>query len=97
MGVATPLHSETPGQFSDTVLPQWRAIDLRTSLEAAHQLPLRIENDANLGALAEHWWGSGQDITDFTYVKVSTGVGAGLIIGGDIYRGSGGIAGEWGI
>ena len=96
VGVPTPLHSETPGQLSATVLPEWRTIDLRAALETPHQLPLKIENDANLGALAEHWWGSGQGVTDFTYVKVSTGVGAGLIIGGDIYRGPGGIAGELG-
>jgi predicted NBD/HSP70 family sugar kinase len=96
VGVPTPLHAETPGRLSTRILPNWRDIDLRTILESRHELPLRIENDANLGALAEHWWGAGQGVMDFAYVKVSTGVGAGLIIGGDIYRGAGGIAGELG-
>jgi predicted NBD/HSP70 family sugar kinase len=96
VGVPTPLHSETPGRLSARVLPGWKDIDLRAALESRHGLRLRIENDANLGALAEHWWGEGREVTDFTYVKVSTGVGAGFIIGGDIYRGAGGIAGELG-
>jgi predicted NBD/HSP70 family sugar kinase len=96
VGVPTPLHAETPGRLSPRILPNWKDIDLRSILEARHGLPLRIENDANLGALAEHWWGAGRGVMDFTYVKVSTGVGAGFIIGGEIYRGAGGIAGELG-
>jgi predicted NBD/HSP70 family sugar kinase len=55
-----------------------------------------MDNDANLGALAEQWWGAGQDGRDLAYVKVATGVGAGLIIHGDIYHGTAGIAGEIG-
>jgi predicted NBD/HSP70 family sugar kinase len=96
LGVPTPLHVETPGRLSPRILPSWKDIDLRAILESRHGLPLRIENDANLGALAEHWWGAGRGVMDFAYVKVSTGVGAGFIIGGDIYRGAGGIAGELG-
>jgi predicted NBD/HSP70 family sugar kinase len=49
-----------------------------------------------LGALAELWWGAGLATKDLAYIKVATGVGAGLIIDGRIFRGSGGIAGEIG-
>ena len=55
-----------------------------------------MDNDANLGALAEHWWGVGQGIGEFAYLKLGTGVGAGLILDGEIYRGAFGIAGEIG-
>jgi len=55
-----------------------------------------MENDAALGSLAEQSWGAGRDGQDLAYVKVATGVGAGLIIHGDIYRGTAGIAGEIG-
>jgi len=55
-----------------------------------------VDNDANLGALAEHWWGAGRGIDDFAYIKVGTGVGCGYVIGGEIYRGATGVAGEIG-
>ena len=55
-----------------------------------------VDNDANLGALAELWWGAGSTARDLAYIKVATGIGAGLIIDGRIFRGSGGIAGEIG-
>jgi predicted NBD/HSP70 family sugar kinase len=55
-----------------------------------------VDNDANLGALAERWWGAGRDIDDFAYIKVATGVGSGHIIRGEIYRGGSGVAGELG-
>jgi predicted NBD/HSP70 family sugar kinase len=59
-------------------------------------LPVRVENDANLGALAEIVWGAGRDCTDLVYVKVATGVGAGLVLNGRLYHGAGGTAGEIG-
>jgi predicted NBD/HSP70 family sugar kinase len=59
-------------------------------------LPVRVENDANLGALAEIVWGAGRDCADLVYVKVATGVGAGLVLNGRLYHGAGGTAGEIG-
>lgn len=96
IGVPAPLHAETPGRLSSRVHPRWSDVDLNDVFSAGRPFPVQVENDANLGALAEHWWGVGRGFTDFTYVKVSTGIGAGLIMGGDIYRGPGGIAGELG-
>ena len=55
-----------------------------------------VDNDANLGALAEHWWGAGRGIDDLAYIKVATGIGSGHVIGGEIYRGATGVAGEIG-
>jgi predicted NBD/HSP70 family sugar kinase len=65
-------------------------------LQVAHGVPVLVENDANLGALAEHWWGAGRGLSDFTYVKLGTGVGSGHMLGGKIYRGATGVAGEIG-
>ena len=59
-------------------------------------LPVRVDNDANLGALAETVWGAGRGCQDVVYVKVATGIGAGLVLGGVIYRGAAGTAGEIG-
>jgi len=55
-----------------------------------------VDNDANLGALAEHWWGVGRGVDDLAYIKVATGVGSGHVIQGEIYRGATGVAGEIG-
>jgi predicted NBD/HSP70 family sugar kinase len=55
-----------------------------------------VDNDANLGALAEHWWGAGRGIDHFAYIKVATGIGCGHVIGGSIYKGATGMAGEIG-
>ena len=55
-----------------------------------------VDNDANLGALAERWWGAGRGIDNFAYIKVATGIGCGHVIGGSIYKGATGMAGEIG-
>ena len=98
MGVAvpSPVDPDDPTHLSPVFIPKWRGVNLVERLEASYGVPIGMDNDANLGALAEQWWGAGQDGRDLAYVKVATGVGAGLIIHGDIYRGTAGIAGEIG-
>lgn len=53
-----------------------------------------VDNDANLSAVAEHRWGAGKGLRDVLYIKWSTGLGAGLIVDGEVRRGAGGAAGE---
>ena len=98
MGVAvpSPVKPDDPEHLSPVFVPRWQGYSPVKRLEAAFDVPVVMENDANLGALAEQWWGAGQDGRDLAFVKVATGVGAGLIINGDIYRGTAGIAGEIG-
>jgi predicted NBD/HSP70 family sugar kinase len=96
MAVPSPILADNPGRLSADLFPGWAEIDLAVWLRSRTGLPVMLDNDANLGALAEHWWGEGRGRTDFAYIKVATGVGAGVIINGDIYRGAGGIAGEIG-
>jgi predicted NBD/HSP70 family sugar kinase len=59
-------------------------------------MPVEIENDANLGALAEMTWGAGRECSHFAYIKAATGIGAGLVIDGRLLRGASGTAGEIG-
>jgi predicted NBD/HSP70 family sugar kinase len=98
MGVAvpSPVGPDEPTNLSPVFVPQWSGISPVERLELRYGVPVGMDNDANLGALAEQWWGAGSDGQDLAYVKVATGVGAGLIIHGDIYRGTAGIAGEIG-
>lgn len=96
VAVPSPVDPRQPGRLSEVVLPAWRGHRVLERLQAAYGVPVHVDNDANLGALAEHWWGAARGIDDFAYIKVATGVGAGHMIRGEIYRGSTGVAGEIG-
>ncbi len=96
LAVPSPLDPDSPDQLSPRILPAWADVPVLSRVRASTDLPIWIDNDANVGALAEHWWGAGRDVEDLAYIKIATGVGAGLIIGGQVFRGSAGIAGEIG-
>ncbi len=96
VSVPSPLDPINPDQLSARILPAWGGVPVFSRIEASCRVPVWIDNDANLGALAEHWWGAGRGTDTMAYIKVATGVGAGLIIGGQVFHGSAGIAGEIG-
>jgi glucokinase len=68
-------------------LPGWEGADLVTPLENEFGVPTALENDADAAALGEWTWGAGQGSQTFLLVTVGTGIGAGLITGGRLYRG----------
>lgn len=96
VAVPSPVDPRSPDRVLGRVLPAWRGHSLLDRLNSVFDVPVFVDNDANLGAMAEHWWGEAVGIDDFVYLKVATGVGAGLMIGGEIYRGATGVAGEIG-
>ncbi|MCL7968808.1 MAG: ROK family transcriptional regulator [marine benthic group bacterium] len=96
IAVPSPVDPARPRVLSEVALPAWRGRDWLGDLEVRYGVPVRVDNDANLGALAERWWGAGLGVDDFVYLKVATGIGAGQIVRGEIYRGATGIAGEVG-
>ncbi|MDP6074605.1 MAG: ROK family protein [Myxococcota bacterium] len=77
-------------------LPGWRDVPLRDALAEGLGLPVHLENDANAAALAEWRFGAGRGFDDLVYLTMSTGIGAGLVLGGELYTGSFGNAGELG-
>jgi predicted NBD/HSP70 family sugar kinase len=81
---------------SSAILPGWVGVAAEEEMRSRLDVPVSVDNDANLGALAEFTQGAGRGATDLVYVKVSSGIGAGLILGGRLYRGAGGMAGELG-
>ena len=96
IGVPSPVEHHSTLRLSKHILPKWKNANLAEEISQRVQLPVMLDNDANLGALAEHWWGAGRGARDLVYIKASTGIGAGLIINGNIHRGAFGIAGEIG-
>ncbi len=91
-----PLVTKTGIVYAPPNLPTWDAVPLRSILEAELGLPVCLENDANATALAEHRWGAGRGCADMAFLTMGTGIGAGLILGGELYRGRGDLAGEIG-
>jgi predicted NBD/HSP70 family sugar kinase len=81
---------------SATILPGWVDVDAASWLGKRLRVPVHVENDANLGALAESVLGAGRGVTEMAYVMLSSGIGGGLILGGRLYRGARGTAGEIG-
>ncbi|MFE4953534.1 ROK family protein [Streptomyces sp. NPDC056653] len=96
LGVPGPIDVESGTLGSTSILPGWTGINPSEELAARLGVPVYVDNDANLGALGEMVWGSGRGVKDLAYIKVASGVGAGLVIDGHIYRGPGGTAGEIG-
>jgi predicted NBD/HSP70 family sugar kinase len=95
MGLPGPVHRRgTLG--SETILPGWAGVSAAGEMSARLGLPVQVENDANLGALAEYRFGAGAGCASVAYLKVATGIGAGLVVDGQLFRGAGGTAGEIG-
>ncbi|MFI0739081.1 ROK family protein [Streptomyces sp. NPDC021100] len=95
LGVPGPI-DESGVLGSTAILPGWAGTNPRDELATRLDVPVHVDNDANLGALGELVWGAGRGAADLAYIKVASGVGAGLVINGQIYRGPGGTAGEIG-
>jgi predicted NBD/HSP70 family sugar kinase len=95
IGLPGPVHASSGTLGSSTILPGWSGVRLH-DVERRFELPVHIDNDANLGARAESIWGAGRDSDPFVYLKAATGIGSGLIAQGKVLSGAGGTAGEIG-
>jgi predicted NBD/HSP70 family sugar kinase len=88
-----------PASGRVTLAPQlggWEGIRLGSRLEPSFPCSVLVDNEVHLSVLAERWRGAAQGINDALYVQVGVGIGGGVLIGGDVYRGAGGAAGEIG-
>src|SRR5580765_107320 len=95
MGVSGPI--DLAGNVGHTViLPDWAGLNAADELGRRLDLEVAVDNDANLGALAEVAAGAGRGLTDVVYVMLSSGIGSGLVLGGRLHRGASGFAGELG-
>jgi predicted NBD/HSP70 family sugar kinase len=81
---------------SSAILPGWVGVRAADVASKRFELPVHVENDANLGALAEHRVGVARGQTSSVFIKISSGIGAGIIIDDALHRGSTGAAGEIG-
>ncbi|MFE0423663.1 ROK family protein, partial [Streptomyces sp. NPDC058953] len=96
LGVPGPIDGESGVIGPTSMLPGWVGSNPGKEMSERLGVPVHVDNDANLGALGELVWGAARGVGDLAYIKVAGGVGAGLVMGGRIYRGPGGTAGEIG-
>ena len=96
LGMPGPIHRSTGTVGSSAILPGWTDVRIAEVMSERLEAPVHVDNDANLGALAELHWGAGQGASTLVYLKMATGIGAGLVIGGRVFHGAGGTAGEIG-
>jgi predicted NBD/HSP70 family sugar kinase len=94
MGLPCPISDGIV--MSAGIMPAWVGVNARQVAESRLGMKVHIDNDANLGALGEHRRGVGRGHANVVFVKVSSGVGAGLILDHQVFRGTHGIAGEIG-
>jgi predicted NBD/HSP70 family sugar kinase/biotin operon repressor len=96
MGLPGPIDRESGLVHSQPILPSWVGLDPAVEMEERLGLPVHLDNDANVGALGESTFGAGRGTHVMAYLRLSAGIGAGLVFNGRPFRGARGIAGEIG-
>ena len=96
LGIACPVDKATGALHAEGIMPGW--VGMRPAEELTRQtgLSARIINDANAGVLAERRFGAARDCDNVVYLRLSSGIGAGVLCDGRMLRGGGGFAGELG-
>jgi len=95
-GLSVPVDGATGLIHAEGILPGWDGVQPAAELEQRLGIPVQVENDANAGAMGEHLFGAGRGVADMVYLRLSAGVGLGMILNGEAYGGVSGIAGEVG-
>ncbi|MCK9526685.1 MAG: ROK family transcriptional regulator, partial [Limnochordia bacterium] len=96
VGHPFPLSASRKLIIADQDVDDWKAVRLGEHLKSILGVPVHLDNDANLSAMYERWYGKARRISDFVYVMIGNGVGAGIYNKGRLVRGFLGFAGEIG-
>jgi predicted NBD/HSP70 family sugar kinase len=96
VGLPGPIDRPSGMPSPSKILPGWAGVAVAEELGRRLGVPVAVDNDANVAALAELTWGAGQGCSDLVYLKLHSGVGAGVVVNGELARGAAGGAGEVG-
>lgn len=94
IGVPANIDINTGKVISALVYNNWKNLNFKEIIRSEFNIPVYIENDVNLSALAEMYYGEGKKFKNIIFVEISNGIGAGIIIDNRLFRGSYGSAGE---
>ncbi|WP_300266231.1 ROK family transcriptional regulator [Microbacterium sp.] len=95
VGLPGPVEHSTGRPYNPPIMPGWDRFDVPDYVQGTFNVPVLVDNDVNILALGEHAT-SFPDTADLVFVKVATGIGAGVIAGGQLQRGAQGSAGDMG-
>src|SRR6266550_2399490 len=96
VGVPGPVSFREGTAVSPPIMPGWNHFPVRETFSAELGCPVLVDNDENIMALGEKHAGLARSVDDFLFVKIGTGVGCGIVVGGQVYRGVSGCAGDIG-
>lgn len=96
LGLPAPVDRRTGRVAASNIVAAWADVPFQRELADRLGSPVLVDNDANMGALAEVLWGAGRGAEPVAYIKAATGIGAGLVVDGRVLRGAAGLAGELG-
>ncbi|MFF3403647.1 ROK family protein [Streptomyces sp. NPDC002659] len=96
VGIPGPVRSSEGVPVAPPIMPGWDGFPVRQALSQDLACPVMVDNDANLMALGEQHAGVARSVKDFVCVKIGTGIGCGIVVGGQVYRGVTGSAGDIG-
>ncbi|WP_405099646.1 ROK family protein [Micromonospora sp. NBC_01412] len=96
VGVPGPVSFRDGVPVSPPIMPGWDRFPVRELLTREHGCPAVVDNDVNIMAIGERHGGVAHSVDDFLFIKIGTGIGCGIYLGGDVYRGTDGCAGDIG-
>jgi glucokinase-like ROK family protein len=96
IGVPGPVSFRDGVPVSPPIMPGWDRFPVREYLTREHGCPAVVDNDVNIMAIGERHGGVAHSVNDFLFVKIGTGIGCGIYLTGDVYRGTDGCAGDIG-
>jgi len=96
IGVPGPVEFSTAKLVSPPIMPGWHDFAIRQAVQERYDAPVWVDNDVNAMALGELRVGEAAGVQDFLYVKIGTGIGAGVVSRGVLHRGGQGVAGDVG-
>ncbi|MFB7938426.1 ROK family protein [Streptomyces sp. NPDC127049] len=96
IGVPGPVRFPEGVPVAPPIMPGWDGFPVREALSQDLGCPVMVDNDANLMAMGEQHAGVARSVADFLYVKIGTGIGCGIVLGGEVHRGTTGSAGDIG-
>lgn len=96
VGIASPVRKDTGELGAASIMPGWAGRAVGAELTERTGLPTALTNDANAGALAERRYGAARTVDNLVYIRLSAGIGAGIVSDGTLLLGATGLAGEIG-
>ncbi|MER7445121.1 MULTISPECIES: ROK family protein [Micromonospora] len=96
VGVPGPVSFRDGLPVSPPIMPGWDRFPVRELLTREHGCPAVVDNDVNIMAIGERHGGVAHSVDDFLFVKIGTGIGCGIYLSGEVYRGTDGCAGDIG-